>query len=231
MHQPEKGTRSRKRVQKMSQTSGKPDTPHVHHPRFAASYERLSQRRRERQFFEPLRRELIEQTHGLVLEVGAGTGLNFPFYLPEKVGRVEATEPDTTMVSYARGRLPLARVPLTLTQATAEALPFADGSFDCAVATLVFCSVNDPGRAFQEIRRVLKPGGTLLLLEHVRAQSPFAARLQDLLVPLTTHFAGNCHWNRETSRAVRKAGFQIQQERRLSGWLLPLLLLRATRSA
>lgn len=207
------------------------NTPHVHHPRFAAYYERVSQGRGERRFFEPLRRELIEQAHGLVLEVGAGTGLNFPFYIPEKVTRVEAIEPDTTMLSYARSRLPLARVPLTLTQATAEALPFADGTFDCAIATLVFCSVSDPVRGFQEIRRVLKPGGTLLLLEHVRAHGYFAAHLQDLLVPLTTRLAGNCHWNRDASQAVREAGFQVDQERRLSGWLLPILLLRATRSA
>lgn len=209
----------------MSQTPDKP----IDHPRFSTRYERLSQGRGERRFFEPLRREVIEQAHGLVLEIGTGTGLNFPFYLPEKVTRVEAIEPDTTMLSYAQSRLPLARVPLGLTQAAAEALPFADGLFDCAVATLVFCSVNDQARAFQEIQRVLKPGGILLLLEHVRAQGYFAAHLQDLLVPLTTRLAGNCHWNRETGQSVSQAGFQIQQERRLRGWLLPILLLQATR--
>ncbi len=216
----------------MSQPVGidEQNAPRVHHPRFAACYERLSQGRGERRFFEPLRRELIEQAQGVVLEVGAGTGLNFPLYPPEKVTRVEAVEPDATMVSYARKRLPLARVPLTLTQATAEALPFADGLFDCAVATLVFCSVGDPVRGFQEMRRVLKPGGTLLLLEHVRAEGHFAIRLQGLLVPLTTRLAGNCHWNRDTGRSVGEAGFEVRQERRLSGWLQPIVLLRATRS-
>ena len=211
----------------MSQAPATPETPRVHHPRFSRYYARLSQGGSERRFFEPLRRELIEQAHGVVLEIGAGTGLNFPFYLPAKVERVEATEPDTTMLSYARDPLQPARVPLTLTRATAELLPFADATFDCVVATLVFCSVHDPARSFEEIRRVLKPGGTLLLLEHVRSQSHFAARLQDLAVPLTTHLAGNCHWNRDTSQAVKVAGFQIQQERLLSGWLQPILLLRA----
>ncbi|HLG63828.1 MAG TPA: class I SAM-dependent methyltransferase [Ktedonosporobacter sp.] len=207
----------------------KPDLSSFHHPRFAAFYERQSGGKSERRFFEPLRREVLAQAHGVVLEVGAGTGLNFALYEPEKVTQVEAVEPDSAMLAYARNRLPLARVPLTVTQATAEALPFADRMFDCVVATLVFCSVGDPVRGFVEIRRVLKPGGTLLLLEHVRSTSRFAALLQDLLVPLTTRMAGNCHWNRDTAQAVNAAGFQIQSTRIVSGWLLPMLLLQATR--
>lgn len=215
----------------MSQAPERPETPSIHHPRFAARYERLSQGRGERRFFEPLRRELIEQAHGLVLEIGAGTGLNFPLYVPQSVTQLSAIEPDSTMLAYARQRERLARVPLTLTQASAETLPFAADSFDCVVATLVLCSVSEPEQALREVRRVLKPGGTLLLLEHVRARSRFSAYLQDLLVPLTTRLAGNCHWNRQTGQSVREAGFQIQQERHLSGWLLPLLLLRAAKPA
>jgi ubiquinone/menaquinone biosynthesis C-methylase UbiE len=207
-----------------------PDFSRFHHPRFAAYYERQSRGKVEQRFFEPLRRDLLELAHGVVLEIGAGTGLNFALYAPEKVTRVEAVEPDSAMLNYARQRLPLARVPLTLTQAPAEALPFADGMFDCVVATLVFCSVGDPAHGFQEIRRVLKPGGTLLLLEHVRSQGRLAASVQDLLVPLTTRFAGNCHWNRDTSQAVRVAGFQVRELRRVSGWLLPIVLLQATRA-
>jgi ubiquinone/menaquinone biosynthesis C-methylase UbiE len=206
------------------------DLSGFHHPRFAAFYEWQSRGQSERRFFEPLRRELLARAHGVVLEVGVGTGLNFALYEPEKVARVEAVEPDSAMLNYARDRLPLARVPLTLTQAPAEALPFADGTFDCAVATLVFCSVGNPARGFQEIRRVLKPGGTLLLLEHVRAKARFTACLQDLLVPLTTRMAGNCHWNRDTGQAVSAAGFQVQTLRQVNGWLLPMILLQATRA-
>jgi ubiquinone/menaquinone biosynthesis C-methylase UbiE len=205
-----------------------PDLSGFHHPRFAAAYERQSRGRSERRFFEPLRRELLARAHGVVLEVGAGTGLNFALYAPENVTRVEAVEPDSAMLNYARDRLPLARVPLTLMQAPVEVLPFADGTFDCVIATLVFCSVGDPARGFQEIRRVLKPGGTLLLLEHVRSQGRFTARLQDLLVPLTTRLIGNCHWNRDTGQAVGAVGFQVRESRQVSGWLLPMILLQAT---
>jgi ubiquinone/menaquinone biosynthesis C-methylase UbiE len=210
----------------MDQTSS---APRVHHPRFSAYYERQSKNSSERRFFEPLRRELIEQASGLVLEIGAGNGLNFPFYPPEKVTRVEAIEPDSTMLTYASQREPLARVPVHLTQATAEALPFDDESFDCALATLVFCSVSEPARALREARRVLKPGGKLLLLEHVRSQSRFLSRVQDVLVPFTTRMAGNCHWNRETGQAVSEAGFQIEHTRLEGGWMLPMLLLQATK--
>ena len=206
-----------------------PDYSKFRHPRFAASYERQSEGKDERNFFRPLRRELLTKAHGVVLEVGVGTGLNFAFYDPEKVERVEAVEPDSAMLIYAQKRVPQARVPLTITQAPAEALPFADESFDCVVATLVFCSVGDPSRGLQEIHRVLKPGGTLLLLEHVRSRSPLIAGLQDLLVPLTKRTLGNCHWNRDTTRTVEAAGFQQQERRSVSGWLLPIIMLQATR--
>lgn len=201
----------------------------IHHPRFSRYYERTSQNEEERRQIEPLRRELLERAHGVVLEVGAGNVLNFPLYEPGKVTRVEATEPDATMLAYARGRLDRARVPVNLTQARAEELPFEDGSFDCAVATLVFCSVGEPLRGLQELRRVLKPGGTLLLLEHVRARGRFASFLQDLITPLTKRFAGNCHWNRNTGQAVLSAGFEVGKQRSLRVWLLPMLLLQATR--
>lgn len=178
---------------------------------------------------EPLRKEVIEQAYGLVLEIGAGNGLNFRFYRPEQVERVEAIEPDATMLRFARERLSLARVPIELTQAPAEALPFDDETFDSVVTTLVFCSVADPVRGLQEIKRVLKPDGMLLMVEHVRAQSAITARIQDMLVPLTTRMAGNCHWNRDTASSVASAGFQIQQQRKAAGGLIPFIVLCASR--
>src|SRR6266478_46487 len=114
------------------------------HHLFAAYYERVSHSRSERTFMEPLRKEIAGQASGVVLEIGAGNGLNFAFYDPGLVERVEAIEPDTAMLRYARERAAEAPVPVTLTQAPVESLPFADATFDCAVATLVFCSVTDP---------------------------------------------------------------------------------------
>ncbi len=120
-------------------------------------------------------------------------------------------------------------MPISLTRASVETLPFADASFDSVVVTLVFCSVEDSAQGMQEIRRVLKPQGMLFLFEHVRSQSAWVARLQDALVPLTTRLFGNCHWNRDTARTVQEAGFAITHMRRLKAGLDPHIVLQALR--
>jgi ubiquinone/menaquinone biosynthesis C-methylase UbiE len=201
----------------------------IFHPRFAAFYERYARLGSERRLTDPLREATAGQAYGVVLEVGAGTGLNFSWYRPEQVERVEAIEPDSAMLAYARERLSQSSVPISLTQASVEALPFADVTFDSVVVTLVFCSVEDPGQGMQEIRRVLKPQGTLFLFEHVLSQSTWVARLQDALVPLTTRLFGNCHWNRDTARTVQEAGFAITYVRRVKGGLDPHIVLQALR--
>lgn len=217
--------------QTMNQTTptdrGRPGA--TSHRLFAAYYERTSRSGFERSYMIPLRKEIIGQASGIVLEIGAGNGLNFAYYDPEQVERLDAIEPDTAMLRYARERAAGAPVPVTLTQAPVESLPFADETFDCAVATLVFCSVSDPAGGLREIRRVLKPGGKLLLIEHVRSRGAISGRLQDMLVPLTTRLAGNCHWNRNTERTVADAGFQIEYRRDLEGWMVPMVMLRAIR--
>lgn len=204
-------------------------SPQIFHPRFAAFYERYAGLGSERRLTDPLREETAGQASGVVLEVGAGTGLNFPFYRPERVERVEAIEPDAAMLTYARERVGQASVPITLTQASVSALPFADATFDSVVVTLVFCSVEHPLQGFLEIKRVLKPQGTLFLFEHVRSQSAWLARLQDAIVPLTTRLFGNCHWNRDTAHTVQEAGFHITRVRRVKGGLDPHIVLRAVR--
>ena len=204
-------------------------TPNAKETRFAARYDRKMQQPRVRQQFDPWRRATAGQAHGVVLEVGAGGGQNFPFYDPARVERVEAIEPDEAMLAIARRRLEEAPVSIHLISAPVEMLPFPDEQFDSVVATLVFCSVGDPEGGLREIWRVLKPGGTLLLLEHVRAQARTAVWVQDALVPLTTHFGGNCHWNRDTLHTVLHTGFQATQVRTVRRGLQPMLLLQAVR--
>ncbi|MBE3558928.1 MAG: class I SAM-dependent methyltransferase [Ktedonobacteraceae bacterium] len=199
--------------------------------RFAAFYEWMTNRPAARRFIDPLRQEIAGQARGIVLEVGAGGGQNFPFYQPAQVERVEAVEPDEAMLAYAERRLSTARVPVHLMQAAAEVLPFPDAHFDSVLVTLVFCSVSDPQRGLREIWRVLKPGGALLLLEHVRAQGKLTARIQDMLVPLTTRCfcLGNCHWNRDTLRTVRETGFEVSRVQQVRGGLQPVLSIAANR--
>ncbi|HEV7125985.1 MAG TPA: class I SAM-dependent methyltransferase [Ktedonobacterales bacterium] len=201
----------------------------THHRVFAAMYERMARAGGERTFMEPLRRDSAGRARGVVLEVGAGTGLNFAWYDPARVERVAAIEPDVAMRRYAERRRGTARVPITLTAAPVEALPFADTSFDSVVATLVFCSVGDPAAGLREIVRVLKPGGSLYLVEHVRARGALAARIQDWMVPLTTRFAGNCHWNRDTASTVRAVGLGVVRLRETGGGMHPIIVVEAVR--
>ena len=197
--------------------------------RFANYYERTSSSSGEKSFMNPLRREVTGLARGYVLEIGAGNGLNFAFYNPDTVERVEATEPDSAMLGYARKRAAAARVPVNLIQAPVENLPFADESFDSVVVTLVFCSVSDPRRGLSEVRRVLKPGGALLMVEHVRAHSAIAAAMQNIITPITRLVAGNCHWNRNTEKTVIEAGFKIEQRRDIKGFVMPFVVLHAVK--
>jgi len=206
-----------------------PGAKAISYPRFAAFYNRIMKQPQARRQFDPLRREIVGQAHGVVLEVGAGGGQNFPFYDPRNVVRVEAIEPDETMLVYAESSQGDAPVPIQLSRAAVEWLPFSDASFDSVVVTLVLCSVHDPEHSLCEIRRVLKPGGSFLPLEHVRAPGKVAAWIQDALVPLTTRCLGNDHWNRDTERLLVESGFEIVSRRGIGGGLHPFLLVHARR--
>lgn len=158
--------------------------------------------------FDRWRRWLVGGARGRTLDVGCGTGRNLPLF-PAGT-RVVAVDPHPQNLARARRRAP--GVPLI--QARAEALPFRDGCFDTAVSGLVFCSVGDAPAGLAEVSRVLAPGGTLRMLEHVRSRSRFWARWQDLIQPAWTWAAGGCHPNRDTERAVEEAGFRIEEEGR-----------------
>jgi ubiquinone/menaquinone biosynthesis C-methylase UbiE len=156
------------------------------------------------------RHDLVSRLEGEVLEIGAGTGRNLPHY--ERAGRVVAVEPDPSMAKRLPKRAAEARVPVEIVSGSAESLPFADETFDAAVVTFVLCSVDEPAAVLAEIRRVLKPGGRLVLLEHVRAEGRLA-RWQDRFTPLHTKLAGNCRLNRDTLSAVSAAGFDASDVR------------------
>ena len=157
------------------------------------------------------RRWVAGGARGLTHDLGSGTGRNLPL-LPAGA-RAVAVDPNRDALARARRRAP--GVPAVV--ARAEALPFRDGAFDTVVSGLVLCSVDDPDAALAEIRRVLRPGGTLRLLEHVR-HGGVRGRLQDLVQPAWTAVSGGCRPNRDTEGAVARAGFVvIPDTRRANG--------------
>ena len=158
----------------------------------------------ERTGLKSWREWLCDGTRGRVLDVGCGTGRNLPLLPPGSVGVDPALDP----LRRARRRAPGAR----LVQARAEALPFRDASFDTVVSGLVFCSVDDPASGLAEVRRILRPAGSLRMLEHVRSERPWRARVQDLIQPAWTWIAGGCRPNRATERTVEDAGFAIDRD-------------------
>ncbi len=175
---------------------------------FAATYDPLTARWEGRHGAE-LRRRLLANARGRVLEIGVGTGLSIPFYPP--VDELVATDPAEPMLRRARRRAAQTGRDVTLVEAPAERLPFEDDSFDTVVSMLVLCTVSDQQRALQEIRRVLRPGGQLLLSEHVRAKDPKRARWQDRLEGAWGVVANGCHPNRRTLDAIRDAGFDVNE--------------------
>ncbi|WNG41756.1 class I SAM-dependent methyltransferase [Archangium minus] len=148
------------------------------------------------------RHRLVEGLSGRVLEVGTGTGL---LSYPPSVSSVVAIDIDPELLDRASHRRP----GVTLMRADVQQLPFPNGSFDAVVACLVFCTVEDPARGLAEIRRVLRPGGQLRLLEHVRSPHPTVARLQDRLTPVWSRLAMGCQLNRDTVPLVEASGFRI----------------------
>jgi ubiquinone/menaquinone biosynthesis C-methylase UbiE len=180
------------------------------HPCFARAYERIS-RWANRAGEEEHRVELIAGAGGRVLEVGAGNGLNFEHYRDTEL--VVALEPEPTMLALAAPRAAAAPVPVLLVRGAAEALPFASATFHTVVASLVLCSVGDPGAAVAEMARVLRPGGTIRFLEHVRSGHPVAASVQDLVAGAWAFFAGGCRPNRDPVATLQAAGLEVEERR------------------
>jgi len=155
------------------------------------------------------RAALLRRTRGHVLELGAGTGLNLPHY-PDDLDELTLTEPAAPMVSKLERRAKKSKRDCRVVVAPAEQLPFEDDSFDTVVSTLVLCTVDDPRRSIDEIARVLRPGGQLLFLEHVRSDSPRLARWQDRLHRPWHAFAAGCNANRATVDLLRESPLEVE---------------------
>ena len=174
---------------------------------FAAVYDRAN-RSVEDAGMRARRRDLIAEATGYTLEIGAGTGLNAEHYGPA-VDRLVMTEPEPHMAQKLRARLrDMGREAEVIETA---ALPFASASFDTVVATLVLCTVPDPAKTLEEVHRVLRPGGRLLFLEHVRSIEPRLARRQDVLRPVHSFLGRGCHPNRQTLETLMASPLVVER--------------------
>ncbi len=179
------------------------------HPRFARMYERISAES-ERRGTAGCRDRVLAGLTGRVIEVGAGNGMNFAHY-PRTVSEVVAVEPEDRLRALAALAAADAPVPVRLVAAHADGLPFEDADFDAGVASLVLCSVPEPGRSLAELRRVIRPGGELRFFEHVRSARPLIGGFQDLITPAWSRAGGGCHLNRDLAAEITAAGFEIGQ--------------------
>jgi ubiquinone/menaquinone biosynthesis C-methylase UbiE len=178
----------------------------------AAVYDRLMSSSEQRWLGEA-RRQLLSSLAGWVLEIGIGTGANFQYYPSQ--AQVTAIEPSVHFLKRARAKIVTAQASIELKEADAQALPFANDTFDAAVATLVFCTIPNPIKALAEIKRVTRAGAPLLMIEHVKARTPRIQLLQNLWNPCQNFIAGGCNVNRDTEAVVRDAGFLVEEVREL----------------
>lgn len=173
---------------------------------FPAIYDR-AMKPLEKMRIEKIRVSIVSKAEGRVLEIGFGTGANFPHY---KIGtKVDAIEPNAAMRKQAFEKLKKSSVPISTYSATAEDLPFPANTFDTVIATLVFCTIADPERALEEVRRVCKPEGKVLLFEHVRIERNIMGRIQDVLTPVWKKAFDGCHLNRNTLELVKRSGLRV----------------------
>jgi ubiquinone/menaquinone biosynthesis C-methylase UbiE len=163
----------------------------------------------DRQIME-LRAKLVPLAEGRVFELGVGGGLNQPFYDAARVTRFAGIDPGAKLLDYARSAAAEKGWEADIREGRGEAIPFPDDSFDTVVSTYTLCSVDDQAQVLRELRRVLRPGGRVLFLEHGRAPDRGPAKWQRRIEPIWKRAMGNCHLTREVSAAVREAGFAVE---------------------
>lgn len=179
---------------------------------FAAMYDR-GLKGTEDAGLREMRRETLAAAQGRTIDLGAGTGANLALY-PDAVTELVLAEPDPHMSKQLRQKVARSDRTAELVEAPAERLPFEDSSFDTAVFTLVLCTVPDPEAALAEAARVLKPGGKLLFVEHVRATDAGLARWQDRLEKPWRFIGDGCHCNRDTVATIEASLLTVEQVER-----------------
>lgn len=182
--------------------------------RFFTAWYAVAMRRIDELGLREVRREVLAGAVGRTLDVGTGTGSNLPLF-PDRIEELVLAEPDRYMRKVLSGKLAQANAPSAeLIAAPAESLPFEDASFDCISCTMVLCTVPDPAAALNEMARVLKPGGKLLFLEHVRSEDPVFARRQDRMERPWRFVADGCHCNRDSLAAIESSPFTVNALKR-----------------
>ena len=179
---------------------------------FMAKLYDTSMQKIEELSFSRWRSELLADVSGDVLEIGSGTGVNLTHY-PESIDSLVLTEPDVHMLKLLNENIQQKKVDNTRAENhPADRLAFDDDSFDSVVSTLVLCSVVSPHDTLKEIKRVLRPGGKLYFLEHVRAiEKPHLIKWQKFFQPFWVHMCGNCHLTRDTESNIKHAGFSFER--------------------
>lgn len=157
------------------------------------------------------RKRWISRASGDVVEVGVGSGLNLAFYDPKQVTSLAAADPSVPLLAKAQARARELSFPVELVVAPGERLPFDAGRFDTAVVTYTLCSVTSPRTVLDEIRRVLRPGGKLVFVEHGAAPDPGPRAWQRRITPLWRKVAGNCHLDRDVAVELEKAGLAFEE--------------------
>ena len=176
-------------------------------------------------FLGPRRRKLIAPMRGLILEIGAGTGLSLRYYAPD--AHVIATDPDLASLERLQSKARQASTQVSVATADAMRLPFGDDTFDGLVCNLALCTIPDPAQALMEARRVLKPGAPAHFLEHVRAETRWQARVQDALAPAWSKLADGCRLNQDTRSIIKGVGLEVNKVEKKGGVLLPMEMIWA----
>lgn len=180
--------------------------------------------------FHRLRTELLGHVHGEVLELGIGTGLNLPHY-PKAVTQLHAIDPANPLPRIVTKRSTSQSFPIRIQHVTAESLPYDDRSFDFAVSTWTLCTIPDPVKALREVRRVLKPDGMFLFLEHGRSEDERVAAWQDRLNPIQNIIGCGCNLNRRIDQLITQAGLKIMTLDRFQMQNVPRLVGEMYRGA